>query len=144
MIIKQNTAIEDVAAVIGFNATACLIQWHGGRNIYIPDKPTPSHPLAGLLGLVALTALCNAFGGQSIWLPAGTERADLVLKKAVAKGVLQGKGSARIAADHGITQRQVQRLRRELEQAGLLPLILQAKPNSHESPSCKPKTCKKS
>ena len=64
--LRPNTAIEDVAAVIGFNATACLIQWHGGRNIYIPDKPTPSHPLAGLLGLVALAThlgLADGFAG---------------------------------------------------------------------------------
>ena len=77
--LRPNTAIEDVAAVIGFNATACLIQWHGGRNIYIPDKPTPSHPLAGLLGLVALAThlgLADGFAGggnagldgwRSIW-----------------------------------------------------------------------------
>lgn len=121
---KPNTNIDDVAAIIGFSATVRLIQWYGGRNIYVPDQASPGHPLVALMGESALRALCSEFGNQTLWVPASTERADVALKKSVAKAVLKGRGSAEISAELGISQRQVQRLRRELEDAGLLPTLL--------------------
>ena len=40
MIVRANTNIDDVAAIIGFSATVRLIQWFGGSNIYIPGEAT--------------------------------------------------------------------------------------------------------
>lgn len=127
MIIKQNTNIEDVAAIVGFGATLRLIQWYGGGNLYVPGEPIPDHPLIGLIGPAALRALCAEFGGQSIWIPREATRPDIEVKKSVAKLVLKGWGSMAIGLKLKISQRQVQRVRRELEDEGLLPKILRGK-----------------
>jgi hypothetical protein len=124
VLVRANTCIDDVAAIIGFSATVRLIQWYGGRNIYIPSEASAGHPLAALMGESALRALCGEFGDQTLWVPSAAEQADLATKKSVAKLVLKGRGSLAISVELGITQRQVQRIRRELEAAGLLPKIL--------------------
>lgn len=120
---RSNTNIDDVAAIIGFSATVRLIHWFGGSNIYVPDKARPGHPLATLMGEPALRALCDEFGSQTLWIPQALERSDMALKKAVAKGLLKGRPPLRIAEELGITIRHLQRLRKELEDAGLLPLL---------------------
>jgi hypothetical protein len=124
VIVRANRTIDDVAAIVGFSATLRLIQWYGGSNVYVPDSPTPNHPLTAILGESALRALCEEFGNQTLWVPSDIERPDIELKKSVAKAVLKGRGSLAISVELGITQRQVQRIRRDLEESGLLPKIL--------------------
>jgi hypothetical protein len=125
VIVRVNTSIDDVAAIIGFSATVRLIQWFGGSNLYVPSEAVTGHPLAALMGESALRALCLEFGDQTIWIPKDmVAQSDMETKKAVAKAVLKGRGSLAISVELGITQRQVQRVRRELEAAGLLPKIL--------------------
>jgi hypothetical protein len=124
VIVRANRTIDDVAAIIGFSATVRLIQWHGGSNVYVPGTATPDHPLAALMGEPALRALVDEFGDQTVWVPNDVARADIEVKKSVAKLVLKGRGSLEISTELGISQRQVQRIRRELEDSGLLPKIL--------------------
>jgi hypothetical protein len=121
---RPNSTIDDVCAIIGWSATVRLVTWFGGSNIYVPSTADPGHPLASLMGLPALRALCHEFSDQTLWIPATTSKADLEVKKAVAKALLKGRGSLAISIEVGISQRQVQRIRRELEDAGLVPKIL--------------------
>jgi hypothetical protein len=130
MIVRANTNLDDVCHLVGFSATIRLIEWHGGGHIYVPDQATPDHPLAKLMGESALRALCDEFGGQMVWVPAdvaGQHRAALDQKKQVARRYLKGEGSDTIAQALDISRRQVQRIRRELETAGILPVILRGK-----------------
>jgi hypothetical protein len=130
MIVRSNTTLDDICHLVGFSATIRLIEWHGGGHVYVPDAATPDHPLSKLMGESALRALCEEFGGQMVWVPAdvaGQHRAALNLKKHVAKRYLKGEGSDTIALALDISRRQVQRIRRELEAAGILPVILRGK-----------------
>ena len=121
---KPNGTIEDVCAAIGFTATAALIDWYGGANLYVPAKADEKHHLAGLLGMPALRALCRDFGSLTVWIPASLHAGDTALKKKVAQMLGAGAGSAEVAAATGLSQRRVQWLRLDMESRGEMPLLL--------------------
>lgn len=124
---RPNTTIDDVCAAIGFTATVTLIRWSGGTHIYIPGTASDDHVLARLIGLPAMRALVREFGNETLWVPdspGGQHQAADALKKRVRGLVLEGKGTAATATELAISHRHVQRIRRELEAAGLLPEAL--------------------
>lgn len=121
---QPNSTIEDVCAVIGFTATVRLVDWFGGNNIYVPTEASDDHTLSCLIGLPALRALCLEFGDLTVWIPATVHSEHLEIKKQVAQMLRNGGGSRSVAEATGLSQRHVQRLRRELEDAGLLPQVL--------------------
>lgn len=123
-----NSSIEDVCAVIGFTATVRLIDWYGGANVYVPGEATEEHPLALLLGAPALRALCREFGSETLWVPREIHEPKVHSKLRVARVLRAGHG-ARVAAQLlGISERQVQRARRDLERRGVLPEVLPGNP----------------
>lgn len=120
-----NGTIEDVCAVVGFTATSLLIDWFGGSNIYVPDEANERHPLAGLIGLPAMRALCREYGNLTLWIPAtASVDPEAKLKKQVAAMLCAGQGSLAIANATGMGQRRVQRLRYTLERYGMVPMLL--------------------
>ena len=126
--------MDDVCAIVGWTRSVALIQWFGGTNLYIPAEPDDDHTLMVVLGRAVLQRLIDEFGGLAVWVPVlGGKFADAdMTKREVRRMVLQGKGSRQISQEIGITQRQAQRIRVELEAAGMLPKILGK--NSLEKP----------
>ena len=130
---NTNTTLDDVCALIGFSATVRLVEWFGGTHIYVPDSAHEKHPLAGVIGYSALRSLSDEFGSQMLWVPgdvAGKHRKALNTKKAVAKALLKNGGTQYVAESLGLSVRQVQRIKRELETAGLIPSEGQGKNGS--------------
>lgn len=121
---QPNSTIEDVCAVIGFTATTRLIDWFGGNNIYVPSEPSDDHTLACLIGMPAMRALCLEFGDLTVWIPSTVHTEHIATKKQVAELFRKGGGSRAVSAATGLSQRHVQRLRRELEESGLVPQVL--------------------
>lgn len=121
---QPNSTIEDVCAVIGFTATTRLIDWFGGSNIYVPSEPSDDHTLACIIGMPAMRALCLEFGDLTVWIPRTVHTEHIATKKQVAEMLRRGGGSRSVSAATGLSQRQVQRIRRELEEFGLLPQVL--------------------
>lgn len=124
---KPNSNIEDVCAVIGFNATTRLIAWFGGNNVYVPSEASDDHTLACLIGAPALRALCREFGDSSVWIPATAHDVNVAVKRDVARLLRRGAGSLEVSKETGLSQRSVQRIRRELEELRLLPQVLGGK-----------------
>ena len=124
-----NTVLDDVCALIGFSATVRLVEWLGGRHVYVPCDPTPDHPLAKLIGAGALRALAGEFGGQPLWVPAHVlhrHHKATALKKQVAKLLFAGGTPQTVSRDLGISERQAQRIRKQLMEAGLVPASILA------------------
>lgn len=64
--------LSRIAKVVGEPATLALVQEYGGtKGVYIPRKPSWSHPWARVLGRERWPLLCQAFGGQQLELPRG-------------------------------------------------------------------------
>ena len=116
--LNQNTVIDDVCGLIGFSATVRLIEWYGGRHVYIPEHATDDHPLALLLGCSALRALSRDLGSTMVWVPrdvAGKRKRGIQTKKAVARLLSQGYIVEQAAASLGVSPRQVRRIAQELK-----------------------------
>ena len=113
--------MEDVAAVIGYTATTRLVNWFGGRQIYVPARATPEHPIAQAIGEVAFARLVQEFGCEILRIPFDElDRRDRI----IADLVMLGKGSREIAEKTGLTERRVQQIRKRLEDSGILPLLI--------------------
>ena len=121
--LNQNTVIDDVCGLIGFSATVRLIEWYGGRHVYIPEHPTDDHPLSLLLGRSALRALSRDLGSTMVWVPrdvAGKRKRGIQTKKAVARLLSQGYIVEQAAASLGVSPRQVRRIAQELKEFQLV------------------------
>lgn len=124
MIQSKNASIDDVCACIGFSATVRLIEWYGGRNVYVPEVFDPEHPLVKLLGEPAMRALSQEFGSDTFWVPEdvwGQYSRAVTKQKAVARSLLQGKRNAEIAQELDMSVRQVKRIRHGLVAIGVVP-----------------------
>lgn len=121
---QLNGILEDIGAEIGFTATCRLVDWFGGRSLFVPDQASEEHLLAKTIGFKAMHRLCLAFGGQTINLPLDHQRELLRRDKLIAALLAQGTGTKDVARIAMLTERQVQNIRRKLEEDGLLPLII--------------------
>jgi hypothetical protein len=123
-----NTLLDDIAAEIGLNATHLLIDFFGGRSIYIPPIATSDHPIACLLGLKRFAILCREFGGGNLNVSEDYQR-ERNRRNALIRALLShGMNSEETAHIVGLSDRQVDNVRAELVDAGLL----QATPRSRQ------------
>lgn len=124
MIQSKNASIDDVCACIGFSATVRLIEWYGGRNIYVPEVFDPDHPLVKLLGEPAMRALSQEFGSDTFWVPEdvwGQYSQAVRVQKAVARLLQQGARIGEVAEALNMSRRQVERIRNGLEAIDVVP-----------------------
>jgi hypothetical protein len=119
-----NTTLDDICAVIGLNATVHLVVWFGDDNsLYVPDKVDGEHFLARLIGLENATRLSAEWPSQIIHIPSFRAYEDLLKRKQIGRQFEMGFGSREIATQFRVTERRVQQICRELESAGLIPVI---------------------
>lgn len=111
---RNETTLDDLAAVIGYTSTREVAAWFAGRALYVPQRAASDHPLAVLLGMPVLRALVAEFGGEQLRVP--TDNADqwAVRDRRVAEQLAAGATVAAIAAAEGLSDRRVQQLRDEL------------------------------
>ncbi len=121
---KPNGIAEDLGAVIGFSNTILVCGVWGGKTLYVPEKTSTGHRLAGLLGATAFARLVEEFGGETLTIPALADfgRWQRIRKAATLR--LQGRSLHAIAALTGVTYQQVKNDIRSAELLGLIPLVL--------------------
>jgi hypothetical protein len=121
---KPNGIAEDLGAVIGFSNTILVCGVWGGKTLYVPEKTSADHRLAGLLGATAFARLVEEFGGETLTIPALADfgRWQRIRKAATLR--LQGRSLHCIAAMTGVTYQQVKNDIRSAELLGLIPLVL--------------------
>ncbi len=118
----MNGVIEDIAAEIGFTAALALIEYHGGRVVMIPVRPSPDHPIARTVGMPALTRLCAAWAGEVLYIEGDTRRARIERRALIARLAAEGLSTRAIARAIGIGERRVQQILAELRGAGIVEL----------------------
>lgn len=120
---KPNGMAEDLGAIIGFSSTLLICGVFGGRTLYVPEQTSEGHRLHKMLGAPAFSRLVEAFGGETVTVPAlaDFERYQRVRKCAVL--LAQGRSLHQIATLTGVTYNQVKNDRRTAELLGLLPLV---------------------
>lgn len=123
--------VEELGNVIGYTATAMLVDWFGGGNLHVPVKPDPENPIAKIIGEPALRRLVGWMDEQSggyrdrlLWIPMGYHREQDRRDRMIAVLFHLGLGSDQIGKIAGMSRRHVQDVRKRVEEMGVLPLIL--------------------
>ncbi len=125
----SGSGIEQICAVVGKDAALKLCRAYGGISHYVPQRPRPDHPWAGLIGLEAWERLCAHYGGTRLTLPKGEYR---LKRERVLDLLREGHLSVRqIAQEAGVTERYVSKLRGQVygrqSETAALPLFGAAK-----------------
>lgn len=126
----KNTTLDDIAAVIGFSATIRLAAWFGGgnnNNTYVPAAVEEGDLLAKVIGLSAARRLAAEWPKTHLTIPTLAQYDRDVRNRLVATLLEVGMKEREIAKFTGLGERRVQQIARELEQAGLIEIVL---PNS--------------
>lgn len=121
---KPNGMAEDLGAIIGFSNTLLLCGTRGGKQLYVPEKPTPGHLLETLLGATAFAAMVAEWGGETVTIPALADFGRYQRIRKCATLIAQGQSLHAVAALTGVTYTQVKNDRRTAELLGVLPMVL--------------------
>lgn len=121
---SQNGILEDISAEIGYTATTTLIDYLGGTSLYVPQEATAGHVIAKLIGLSAAKRLTLAYGNEVLNLPFDYRRERNQRNRLIGALIAKGTNHAEIARIAGISTKQVGHVRVELEQVGLLPMLI--------------------
>ena len=108
---------QEMADVIGLEATIKIVEARGGRRLTVPRNTAHGHWLEELIGLDAFGKLVSYYDGEEIEIP----RCVTAMSRARALSVLKSGASISEAAEVlGYTMRGVTKLKRKLEYLGRL------------------------
>lgn len=105
--------LQDFERLIGLLPTMALVRRWGGLRIYVPtpDKVTPEHPYAAIIGTQALLGLAREYGGlPHFQLPKAARALKALRNRRIAEEYATSKTARQLAAEHGITEGQVGRI----------------------------------
>ena len=124
---RPNTTLDDIAGEIGFTATVTLATWYGGKNLYIPANPDEKSALVRLIGLPAAKRLADLWHSSFLAVPTMWHYEEQQRNRTIGALLIDGKGTKEISVIMGMTERRIQQIRRALEDAGMLPLVIREK-----------------
>lgn len=130
MQVKDLAILDDIAQVIGFNATLRMLAIFGGSRIYIPETIPAHHVIARTIGPDLARALAERFAREQLEIPAAETFVLLQRIRRVAGLLRAGIDPRDIAGIIGISSRQLCRYRAEAEEMGLLDMVFK-----HENPA---------
>jgi hypothetical protein len=96
---------EDLAVVIGAEATRLFLARFAGCTIYVPAQAGPDHPITRTIGPEAAAELCAHYHRVRLDVPIAFSRRLRVLDLKRA-----GRSNQEIARDVWLTERQVRRI----------------------------------
>lgn len=117
----RNTTLDDLAAIIGFTATARLAAWFGGKNLYVPGEIQPDSVLASLIGMSAARRLQKEFKREWLAMPSLAIALRDSRYATICELMQKDMPLTMVATQMDMTLRRVQQLRVEFEVLGLLP-----------------------
>lgn len=109
--------VRELVAAMGYTDAIELCRGWGGRELAVPMKVAPDHPLALRLGLVAAERLIAAFRGQRLQLP--VERDALLDERnaAIVAAVKAGRSRAAVSDEFGVSRQTVNYVLRRAAEA---------------------------
>lgn len=123
---QENTTLDDISAVVGLSATVKLAAWFGGLgNLYVPNTAAEGQVLVKLIGMPAAKRMTQEWGGEHLAVPRLSNYEDEMLRHLIGRMLENGFGSNEVARHMQMSQRRVQQICRELEQAGLIKIVVQ-------------------
>lgn len=123
MQVKELAILDEIAQVIGFNATLRMLAIFGGGRLYIPETIPADHIIARIIGPDPAGALAKHFAREQLEIPAAETFVLLQRVRRVAGLLRAGIDPRDIASIIGISSRQLCRYRVEAEEMGLLDMV---------------------
>ncbi|MFT4195823.1 hypothetical protein [Ottowia sp.] len=105
--------LQRFVKLIGISPTMELVRRFGGVRVYVPtpERATPEHPWAAIIGIDNLLALASEFGGQEHFQLPSAERALKAVRNArMAADYATSKTARQLALEHRLTEGQVVRI----------------------------------
>jgi len=105
--------LQDFERLIGLEATMAFVRHSGGLRIYIPtpERVTPDHPFAHVIGLGNLLKLAEVYGGEAHFQLPKAERALIQLRNArIAHAYATHKTARELAVEYHLTEGQIVRI----------------------------------
>lgn len=104
-------SMQELAEVVGLEATLMLVRHFGGIRVYIPQDAA-GHSLADVLGEDALAALVGVYGGDRIEVPKGAKliRDAVIRQRHYGTDGTDGESAMALARAFFLTERQVRRI----------------------------------
>lgn len=102
--------LNEIANVIGTDATVKLGQAMGGARLRIPTKYTPDSLVVMILGEETAQKLCHHFAGDTIDIPSKRQFRqvrDALIREDYATIRLRGCKASYLAVKYGVSRRQV-------------------------------------
>lgn len=109
---RKWVTFDAVTAAVGSDTAGMLCGELGGMTWYLPATANPSHPVAVSVGMEGMAALCAAFGPGQVTFP--RLRRVKNYKPDIIHRLQQGGSCRDIAVEIGVTERYVQRIRKDL------------------------------
>lgn len=104
-------SFREFADYVPVKALWRLVETFGGRMLKVPAKFTPSGKLAAALGLEWAKALCDACGGEELYVPRATEAHLTIRNREIQRlRVQEGLNNAELSRRFGLTTRQIMRI----------------------------------
>lgn len=101
-------SMQEVAAIIGYDAALTIIKRWGGTRLYIHERMTAERPLARAIGVARASELAAIYGRDEIPVPRAARRLTALRNAAIRAAFAAGEQSApRLARDHHLTERQI-------------------------------------
>ncbi len=102
--------LSEIAGYCGQQTALVLLLHYPGVHVAIPKNPAPTHKLAELLGFAAFVQLCALYGNEVIQIPRAAVAIRALRNQKILKDFSQGVYQATIALEHGLTERQVNKI----------------------------------
>lgn len=102
--------MQEIASYCGQQTAMVLLLHYPGVHVAIPKNPLPTHRLAELLGFAAFVQLCELYGNEVIQIPRAAVAIRALRNQKILKGFAQGIFQSTMALEHGITERQVNKI----------------------------------
>lgn len=123
----RNTTLDDLAEVIGFTPTLRLAAWFSldksKEKMYVPANVNESQLIPRLVGMSVAERLAKEFPNELLAIPSLRQYDDTLRKRRVALLLGKGLNWGQVSQLENISERRVQQLCRELEQAGLIDAL---------------------
>lgn len=101
-------SLHQLVELVGLRATMGLVQHWGGIRVYIPEHAEADHVLIEKIGQDATRKLCREFGGETVDVPRAYHAVKAALYRQIRHDYHQrGKSAAKLAREHGMTERWV-------------------------------------
>jgi len=100
-------SLAELVELLGEHAVLKLMDSWGGVRLYVPQKMTPDHVIARVIGFASARRLSARFPLEFLEVPRGADALRRARNRGIVRAHAEGLSASRLARKHRLTERQV-------------------------------------